>query len=195
MKPTNTIALDAYKRLLAQQEEDDRRAKRKPRKPRHEESDIQRSCVVWFRSAYPEHALVLFAVPNGGGRSRVESAIMKGEGVTAGVSDLILLEARGGYGALCLEAKTERRSSRQSERQKAWQKAAERAGNKYEVFRSLEEFQVIVNNYMALPAGSAQVVVVKGSDLATETDGAKVIGVLKKEQGDWIDPRFHAPKY
>ena len=32
---------------------------------------------------------MLFAVPNGGGRSRIEAGIMKAEGVTAGVSDLI----------------------------------------------------------------------------------------------------------
>lgn len=89
-KPTNTLPLDAYQRLLAQQEKNERRAR-----PRHQESTLQKTCVAWFRTQYPDHALMLFAVPNGGGRSRIESAIMKGEGVTAGVADLILLEARG----------------------------------------------------------------------------------------------------
>lgn len=150
-KPTNTIALDAYQRLLAQQEEDARRAKRMPKKGGHEESHLQRACVAWFRAQYPEHALMLFAVPNGGGRSRVEGGIMKAEGVTAGVSDLILLEARGGWGSLCIEMKTKRKRSAQSEKQRAWQKAAERAWNKYVVCRSLEEFQQAVKRYMYLP--------------------------------------------
>ena len=153
-KADNTMALDAYRRLLAQQEESDRKAKRR-KKPGHEESLLQRACVAWFRAQYPEHALMLFAVPNGGGRSRIEAGIMKAEGVTAGVSDLILLEARGGYGALCIEMKTTEKSSRQRASQKAWQTAAERAGNRYEVVRTLEEFQFIVNLYMSLPGAPA----------------------------------------
>ena len=93
-KIDNTIPLDAYQRLLAQQEKNTRRSR-----PRHQESTLQKTCVSWFRAQYPDHALMLFAVPNGGGRSRIEASIMKGEGVTAGVADLILLEARGGYGS------------------------------------------------------------------------------------------------
>ena len=154
MKPDNTLALDAYRRLLAQQEEADRKAKRR-KKPGHEESLIQRACVAWFRAQYPTHALMLFAVPNGGGRSRVEAAIMKAEGVTAGVSDLILLESRGGYGALCIEMKTEEKSSRQRPSQKSWQAAAEKVGNRYQGVRSLEEFQFIVKSYMSLPGAPA----------------------------------------
>lgn len=44
----------------------------------HNESALQRTCVSWFRLQYPLIARLLFAVPNGGGRSRVEAAIMKG---------------------------------------------------------------------------------------------------------------------
>lgn len=148
-KPTNSLPLDAYQRLLAQQEENTRRAR-----PRHQESTLQKTCVAWFRAQYPDHALMLFAVPNGGGRSRIESAIMKGEGVTAGVADLILLEARGGYGSLCIEMKTCDKSSRQSASQKAWQNAAEDAGNKYVVVRSFDEFRALMYEYMDLPRTS-----------------------------------------
>ena len=146
-KPTNILPADAYKRLLAQQERNARRAL-----PRHQESALQKQCVAWFRAQYPAHALMLFAVPNGGGRSRTEAAIMNGEGVTAGVADLILLEARGGWGALCIEMKTREKGSKQRPSQKAWQAAAERAGNRYVVIRSFEAFQAIVREYMGLPA-------------------------------------------
>lgn len=146
-KPTNVMPLDAYQRLLAQQEKDQRRAR-----PRHEESNLQKAFVAWFRAEYPEHALMLFAVPNGGGRSRVEAAIMKAEGVTAGVADIIFLEARGGWGSLCIEWKTRSKDSRQSANQKKWQAAAERAGNRYVVVRSLEAGMAVAKEYMALPA-------------------------------------------
>ena len=145
----DTMTVDAYRALLARQDREEGR-KRTPKK-KHAESEIQRSCVRWFRAEFPTHALMLFAVPNGGGRSRVEGAILKGEGVTAGVSDLILLEARGGFGALCIEMKTRHKRSGQSDPQKEWQAAAEAAGNKYVVARSLEAFQRAVYEYMGQP--------------------------------------------
>ena len=147
-KGTNILPVDAYRALLERQEKEERKARRKVG---HQESNLQRQCVAWFRCQYPEHAMLLFAVPNGGGRSRAEAAIMKAEGVVAGVSDLILLEARGGWGSLCLEMKTEERGSKQSVRQKEWQGAAERMGNRYVVCRSLEEFMKEINGYMAMP--------------------------------------------
>lgn len=169
-KPDNILPVDAYRRLLAQQEKNERRAR-----PRHAESGIQRACVTWFRSRYPDHAAMLFAVPNGGGRSRIEASIMKGEGVTAGVADLLLLEARGCWGSLCLEMKTKDRTSRQSESQKAWQKEAEAHGNRYVVCRSVEDFQAAVSEYMALPSALG-VVTVSGKDLepVLELKGPKV---------------------
>lgn len=156
MKP-DTMTVDAYRALLALQDKQEGR-KRTPRK-KHAESEIQRSCVSWFREEFPQHALMLFAVPNGGGRSRTEGAILKGEGVTAGVSDLILLEARGGYGALCIEMKTRSKRSGQSDRQREWQAAAEAAGNKYVVARSLEAFKAVIYAYMSQPRTSGKVTV------------------------------------
>lgn len=97
---------------------------------------------------YRALAKLLFAVPNGGGRSKVEAAIMQGEGVTPGVSDLILLVARGGYNGLCIEMKTEAKSSKQSETQEAWQKLVEAQGYKYVVCRSLEQFMSVINEYL-----------------------------------------------
>lgn len=44
---------------------------------RHIESNIQKAFVTWFRLQYPEYALNLTSVPNGGARRRKEAAIMK----------------------------------------------------------------------------------------------------------------------
>ena len=131
----------------------------------HDESRLQQNCVAWFRLQYPQHAPMLFAVPNGGGRSRVEAAIMKAEGVTAGVADLILLEARGGFGSLCVEMKTCSRSSRQSPAQKEWQKHAEDNGNRYVVCRTFDDFRAVVTDYMRQPPSLHNRVVVTADEI------------------------------
>ncbi|MDD3019488.1 MAG: VRR-NUC domain-containing protein [Alphaproteobacteria bacterium] len=89
---------------------------------------------------------MIFAVPNGGCRNSREAAIMKAEGVTAGVADVILLVSRDGYNSLCIEFKTEK--GRQSELQRQWQDEAEKNGNKYVICRSFKEFYSIINEYL-----------------------------------------------
>ncbi len=116
--------------------------------PRHIESAIQKNCVTWFRLQYPSIGRLLFAVPNGGARNAREAAIMKGEGVTAGVSDLILLYGSGNYNALCIEFKTQDKSSKQSPLQKEWQALTEQYGNKYVICRSFDDFQQEVQKYL-----------------------------------------------
>lgn len=113
---------------------------------KHLESDLQKNCVRWFRHQYPELSRLLFAVPNGGKRSRIEAAIMYGEGVVSGVADLILLVPRGDYHSLCIEMKYGKNV--QSENQKEWGKDVERYGNKYAVCRSIDSFVELVNNYL-----------------------------------------------
>lgn len=124
---------------------------------RHAESDIQQACVAWFRWQYPRYGKLLFAVPNGGARSAVEAKIMNGEGVMAGVADLLLLVPSNGFHGLCLEFK--RTAIRyvngkryvlktyQTPAQKEWQAAVESEGYKYTVVRSLEEFITVIQNY------------------------------------------------
>lgn len=117
---------------------------------RHIESQIQQNCVTWFRLQYPSIARLLFAVPNGGARNAVEAGIMKGEGVTAGVSDLILLYPSTGFHSLCIEVKTLSKSSKQTNYQKEWQALVEAHGSKYIVCRSFDEFRTEIKQYLAL---------------------------------------------
>ena len=117
------------------------------KKPSHIESEMQRSCKRWFDLQYPKLSRLLFAVPNGGARNSREAAIMKAEGVTAGVADMILLIPRHGYGCLCIEFKT--REGRQSDSQKLWQADAEANGNKYVVIRSVDQFVNEIKKYLA----------------------------------------------
>lgn len=113
---------------------------------RNIESRIQKSCVMWFRLAYPDVEGLFFAVPNGGRRDAWTARIMKDEGVRAGVADLILLLPRGGYGALAVEMKTPK--GKQSAEQKRFQMLCERHGICYVVCRCFDDFRNAVKRYM-----------------------------------------------
>lgn len=126
---------------------------------RHQESELQRACVAWFKMSHPELSSLLYAIGNGGARSKVEAAIMKGEGVLAGVADLCLDVASGGYHGMKIEmkrwvvtygdhGKERRRQSRQSPAQKAWQKAVEAQGYLYVICRDFEEFRSHIDAYL-----------------------------------------------
>lgn len=112
----------------------------------HLESKLQISCITWFRYQYPQLEEILIAVPNGGARGKLEATIMKKEGVTAGVSDLLLLTPKKGFGALCIEMKIGK--GKQSQSQVNWQKKAERHGNKYILCRNMDDFMSQVADYL-----------------------------------------------
>ena len=130
------------------------REARSGKPPRHarrdEEHRIQCACVRWFSLQYPQLKGRLFAVPNGGGRSKTEAARLVGEGVVSGVSDLILLKSNHDYGALLIEMKTTSKTSRQSQRQVWWQQLVTANGEyKYVVCRSLDDFMREVKEYLS----------------------------------------------
>src|ERR1035437_6995466 len=94
-------------------------AQYKRKKPKHEESALQKTCVKWFRYAYPQFKGCLFAIPNGGKRGVIEASIMKSEGVLAGVSDLQLMIPRKEFHAFFIEMKTAK--GKQSDNQKIFE--------------------------------------------------------------------------
>lgn len=110
------------------------------------ESQLQHSCLEWFRLQYPSLSMMMFAVPNGGKRDAKTGAQMKYEGCIRGVADLILLVPKKGYASLCIEMKTPK--GVQSEHQRTWQREAEKYRNRYVVCRSLDEFMNEVNTYL-----------------------------------------------
>ena len=111
------------------------------RKPRHVESGIQQSCVLWFRHAYPRY--LIFSVPNGGSRNVVEAANLKKEGALAGVSDLIVV---ADHKVLFVEMKAPR--GRQQQTQKEFERRVEVLGHKYVVCKSVEDFMQKVREWL-----------------------------------------------
>lgn len=114
---------------------------------RHVESNTQIACVRWFRYQYPKLRKLLFAVPNGGARDRVTGAILKAEGVVAGVADLLLLVPSGPYHGLCIEMKT--KEGRQSDSQKEWEQAVTAQGYAYSLVRTFADFKGTIETYLA----------------------------------------------
>ena len=91
------------------------------RRSKRPEDAIQRAVLEHLRLRAPGTAY-WFAVPNGGGRSPIEAAILKGLGVRAGVPDLIIVHAGKTYG-LELKAEGNRPTRLQTEAQDAMRAA------------------------------------------------------------------------
>jgi len=125
---------------------------------KHHESAIQQACVKWFRLQYPRE--VIFAIPNGGARSKVEAGIMKIEGVLAGVSDLFIMKNKINSGILAMisyEVKADTHGlfiemktpeGKQTPSQKAFQIKCKEKDYQYSICRSLDEFMEVVKEYM-----------------------------------------------
>lgn len=97
--------------------------------------------------SHHELALCLFAIPNGGTRRNArEGARLKAEGVTAGVADLFLAIPNATNSGLFIEMKTKK--GRQQDTQKAFEQAVTKRGYRYEVVRSLEQFQILIKEYL-----------------------------------------------
>lgn len=111
---------------------------KKKRKINSEEADIQSDFFKQVKLFFPRIPdKLLFAVPNGGSRNKLEAINLKRQGVKPGVSDVILLIPKGGFASLCMEFKT--KSGKQSSEQKEFQKQAEMCGSKYVIVRSVKE--------------------------------------------------------
>jgi hypothetical protein len=101
-----------------------------PRNPRRQlEADEQTKVFNWakmYTYMMPELEL-LYHIPNGGCRNKQEAANLKRQGVKAGVPDICLPVARGGYHALYIELKAG--INKTTEKQDKWLIALAKQGN------------------------------------------------------------------
>lgn len=115
---------------------------------KRKESELQSSCVSWFRYQYPQYKLLLFAIPNGGFRYYSTAQRLKKEGVISGVPDLFLSIARGAYNGFYIEMKTEK--TKLTENQEKFIHQVTKHNYKVEVIRSFDQFQREINYYLQL---------------------------------------------
>ena len=74
-------------------------------KPVDREGQEQAALMRELQLRFPQAFKLIYHVPNGGHRVKAVAAKLKGQGVKAGVPDLVLPMARGGYFGLYIEFK------------------------------------------------------------------------------------------
>lgn len=111
------------------------------------EHDLQVSCVNWFRLVYPQYAKLLFAIPNGGYRTKTTAKYMRAEGQLAGCPDLHLAIPRKDSHALWIEMKNGK-AGRISEKQMAMMDILRAQGYRCEVIRTFDDFKKLIEEYI-----------------------------------------------
>ena len=118
----------------------------------HEESRIQKACVLWWRLQYRKKRHLLFAIPNGAKlagdqkRRAITGKRLKEEGLVPGVADLFLSIPSGDLCGLYIEMKT--KTGRQQDSQKEFERAVREVGYGYAICRSEKDFERIVTQYL-----------------------------------------------
>lgn len=122
------------------------RKKYKPKSPL--ETEEQRAFVTLLRRLN----VVFFAVPNEAKRTRWEAQKMKAEGLEAGVPDLVICHAHGGYHALFIELKRQgATASSVTNNQLEWKVRLEGQGYKSEICNGASEAATLLMGYLKLP--------------------------------------------
>lgn len=112
------------------------------------EDQLQAQCVEWFRMQYP--GKIIFAIPNGGSRNKIEAAKLKRCGVRAGVPDLCIPETVYGCGSgakigLYIELKVGR--NKLTDKQFDIRVYLQAQGYCVEICYTFEEFVKVVKEY------------------------------------------------
>ena len=114
------------------------------------EADQQRKLFQWatfIRTKYPEIDL-MFHIPNGGSRNKLEAANLKKQGVKAGVPDLFLPVSRGGYHGLFIELKYGK--NKPTKKQTEWLKSLNEQGYAVAVCYGCNEASEKILKYLKL---------------------------------------------
>lgn len=112
------------------------------------ESQTQRAFIRWCVLNYKKYPQLnlLFSIPNGGHRGVVTGAILKAEGVRAGVPDICLPCASNGYTSLWIEFKSPK--GRLGDNQKNYIELLKANGHAVFVCYDWEEAADIVVKYL-----------------------------------------------
>jgi len=117
------------------------------------ETEEQTEVIKKFREQYPDIGELLIHPPNGGFRKNAfEGWRLKQAGVRAGVSDLFLPIARGGYFGLWIEFKAAPPNNAPvSDNQKKWLELMAAQGYATHICLGVEAAMKVLDEYMALP--------------------------------------------
>ena len=110
--------------------------------------------AAFIRGTLPEVDL-LYHIPNGGSRHKLEAANLKRQGVKAGVPNLCLPVARGKYHGLYIEMKAGR--NKPTALQAEWLVLLRRQGYVAEVCHGWQKAAKIIEKYLNLKRGNINV--------------------------------------
>lgn len=109
------------------------------------ESKLQQEIFNWYQNNYclkfHEPRGMIFSIPNGGTRNKLEAINMKATGLLAGASDLIVITPNGKL--IFVELKTD--TGKQSDKQIDFENRVKKLGFEYYLIRSIDEFKIIIN--------------------------------------------------
>jgi len=121
-------------------------------KPVDREGLEQAALIKELELSLPAVAALIYHVPNGGHRHKLVAIKLKGQGVKAGVPDLVLPMARGGYFGLYLEFKaTAPNDAAVSASQHAWIRRLSEQGYLAIVCRGHFDAMEQIRAYLRLP--------------------------------------------
>jgi hypothetical protein len=118
---------------------------------REAEGEEQAELIAEFRQRYPVDGMLLIHVPNGGSRKNAfEGWRLKQQGVRAGVSDLFLPVARGGFFGLWIEFKAAPPNDADpTEAQLEWLELMRGQGYRAELCLGIESALAVLDDYMS----------------------------------------------
>lgn len=116
------------------------------------ENQEQAALFEWASMSEGRHPelKLLHSIPNGGYRPPRTAAILKATGVKAGVPDICLPVARGGFYGLYIEMKREKGGSL-SASQRVWLNRLDKQGYRAVVCKGFEAARAEILNYLEEP--------------------------------------------
>jgi len=109
------------------------------------EDQIQAKCYQWFHNTFPERRGLLFSVPNGGYRNKIEATKLKATGCVSGICDILYLYKPGVCSVIPIGIEMKTETGVVSPEQKKIHAIWEANGIKVYICRSFEQFQEIIN--------------------------------------------------
>jgi hypothetical protein len=110
------------------------------------ENLLQAEIYKWYHNNYclktSENRGLIFSIPNGGTRNKLEALTLKSTGLLKGASDMVLIFPNGKL--IFLELKIEK--GIQSEEQKEFENRVNKLGFEYYLIRTLDSFKELTLN-------------------------------------------------
>ncbi len=111
------------------------------------EQEVLIQWCEWRQVKYPELKLI-YHIPNGGSRNKIEAVNLKKQGVKAGVPDLCLPVARKGFHGLYIEMKYGK--NRITKYQKEWLEDLKKQGYFVAVCYGAYEAEQVITEYLEI---------------------------------------------